>query len=145
MKDGKPTKRGPLETIIPVTDLAMVQQLCALFSALIPRLGQDSLTPTPNTFASVSSSSSSSSSLSSSSSASSTAPQTPATTLASLTETKIEDTQMSQRRTITELIRDPEIVESVFIFCLVWSIGGALRQDARQDFDKFLGTYLAFP
>ncbi len=33
---------------------------------------------------------------------------------------------------------DPEAAESVFIFCVIWSIGGALVQASREKFDAFV-------
>jgi MoxR-like ATPase len=36
--------------------------------------------------------------------------------------------------------RDQEVVESIFIFCLVWSIGGALKKDARFRFQNYVKT-----
>jgi dynein heavy chain len=35
-------------------------------------------------------------------------------------------------------IKDPEILESIFIFAIIWSFGGQLTDDSMQKFDKFV-------
>jgi len=39
---------------------------------------------------------------------------------------------------VARSMRDPEIIESIFVLCLAWSIGGALTQESRIRFDKFV-------
>jgi len=44
----------------------------------------------------------------------------------------------SSSSTLSELPTDTDALESVFIFCVVWSVGGALRAASRERFDAFV-------
>ncbi|OHS98802.1 Dynein heavy chain family protein [Tritrichomonas foetus] len=66
----------PLETIIPVTAINMVRQLCCLLQSMLPEEGEE--------------------------------------------------------------IKDAEVLESIFIFCVMWSLGGSLVDDSMLKFDQFV-------
>ena len=105
--DGKVARGGPCATIIPVTRLAMVKQFCALFGALLPvESAKDAEAP------------------------------------AALPSTVGEEGSAEEPLPVSEPSpnkndprRDPDVIESVYIFCLVWCLGGALTADSRLRFD----------
>jgi dynein heavy chain len=35
-------------------------------------------------------------------------------------------------------IQDPDIVEFMYIFCIIWSLGACLKPDSRKKFEDFL-------
>jgi dynein heavy chain len=35
-------------------------------------------------------------------------------------------------------LEDADVIESIFIFCLIWSVGGALVKESREKFDTFV-------
>ena len=112
--DGKVVKGGACSTIIPVTRLAMVKQFCALFSALLPGAAAE-----PGT---VDASAAATAAAVVDPAAAVEAP--PAADAAALTKNDPK--------------RDPDVIESVYIFCLTWSVGGALTSESRTRFDQHL-------
>eukprot|EP00906_Rhabdomonas_costata_P000974 RCo001402 len=50
-------------------------------------------------------------------------------------------TVLTERKHITE----PKLLEGILIFCLVWSLGGAIVQDDRKRFDTFLKYVSGWP
>ena len=48
---------------------------------------------------------------------------------------------LTEERNIT----DPAVLESVFIFCLTWSIGGALLEECHEAFDKVVKKFAELP
>ena len=42
-------------------------------------------------------------------------------------------------------ITDPPLLEAVFMLCLTWSLGGALIQPARVQFDKYIKKLSGLP
>ena len=54
---------------------------------------------------------------------------------------KLLDSLLTEARAISE----PQQIEAVFVLCLSWSLGGALVQQARVQFDKFLKKVAGLP
>ena len=108
--EGKAVKGGACSTLIPVTRLAMVKQFCALFSALLP-VEVDREAPAG----------------------------LPAVTGADGAgeEAPTESASSSSKN---DPRRDPDVIESVYIFCLTWCIGGALTSESRLRFDAHVKT-----
>ena len=103
--EGKAVKGGACTTLIPVTRLAMVKQFCALFSALLP---VEAGREAPAALPAVAG-------------ADAAGEEAPAESASSLNK--------------NDPRRDPDVIESVYLFCLVWCIGGALTSDSRLRFD----------
>ncbi len=125
--DGKVLKGGVCDTIIPITNIGMVKQFCALFSALLPtdieRGGAD-LAAQPAAVAAAPVAAASPTDATEEKDASAADATTKAVVAAAAS-------------TATgSAIRDPDIIESVYIWCLIWSIGGSLLSDSRLRFDK---------
>jgi dynein heavy chain len=106
-EDGHVTAAGPLVSIIPIADIAMVRQLASLFTALVPPVDK---TAAPTLVAAVDAD-------------------------ADNKDGKKKDADVDEAEVSAW---DAEIVESVFVFCLVWSIGGALVEESRERFDAFV-------
>jgi dynein heavy chain len=108
MIDGVVVKGGPLENIIPTNSLNMLRQLCNLFAALVPEEKEQEGIKVVS---------------------------------ASNNESHPEDGEK-----VVELSgglgqkvpKDADVIESIWVWCLMWSVGGCLTQDSRVRFDKFV-------
>ena len=110
--DGKVVKGGACSTIIPVTRLAMVKQFCALFAAILPAAAAEPA-------------------VADASAAAIAGEAVPIADAATASEAAAAVTKNDPKR-------DPDVLESVYIFCLTWSIGGALTSESRARFDTHL-------
>lgn len=101
MVDGKAVQGGALDLIIPITDCAMVKQLCTLFVSLNSKFLEEQKA-------------------------------------AMQQAESAGEGEQSKGDAPSIPTREPDIIESIFVFCLMWSVGGALTAQSRNRFDKFV-------
>jgi dynein heavy chain len=112
--DGKSAEGGALDFIIPLTDCAMVRQLCNLFESITEAYVAERKNVLKEA----------------------------ATTAR---EALLEAGEVPEENAIIDDMNRPKLdgdaedmLESVFVFCLMWSVGGGLTADSRARFDAFV-------
>jgi len=106
-RDGQLTKEGALPAVITCTAVALVRQLCGLFTSLMPLL-PTSVEVGERKDGAVGD------------------------------EEERKDSRPAQKIGRQPLQKDGEVMESLFIWCTVWSIGAVLKEQARFKFDQFV-------
>jgi len=129
--EGKIVKGAACDTIIPITNLNMVKQFCTLFSAMMPTEAEkgaanEMASPVAAAAVAAAAAAQASDAAANGEEKDPNAEKTAAATAAASSNAATNPTQT----------RDPDVIESMYIWCLIWSIGGALLEDSRVRFDK---------